>query len=66
MSPPLYGGGDICGTTDRTKDRTKNRSCGDAKFFLIFCRKKNKEQTQKASGPTVADWQCEGVEKIRR
>ena len=49
----------------RIKIASENRNCGDAKFFLIFVVK-NKAETQKASGPKVADWQYVGVEKCTR
>ena len=35
-------GGDICGKNCRIKIAPKHRNYGDAKFFLIFCRKKQR------------------------
>ena len=60
------GGGDICGENCRIKIASKNRNCGDAKFFFYFFVVKNKGQTQKASGPKVAGRQHVGVEKYTR
>ena len=48
----------------RIKISSKNRNCGDAKIFLNFVVK-NIGQTQKPSGPKVADRQHVGVETVR-
>ena len=48
----------------RIKIACKHRNCGDMQNSFLFFVVKNKGQTQKASGPKVADWQDVGLEKM--
>ena len=50
----------------RIKIACKHRNCGDMRNYFLFFVVKNEGQTQKASGPKVADWQYVGVDKFTR
>ena len=58
-------GGDICGTTPAFRS-VVNIAIVAIRNSFLFNIVKNKEQTQKASGPNVADWQYLGVDKFTR
>ena len=56
MSPPLYGGGDICGKTPAFRSKTSRvAKRDDSHSKLLFFVKKNKGQWNAKSGPKVAD-----------
>ena len=57
------GGGDICGTTPAFRSDVNIATDVAIKNSFLFNIVKNKEQTQKASGPNVADWQYLYAEK---
>ena len=57
--------GDICGTTPTFRSDV-NIAIVAIRNSFRFNIVKNKEQTQKASGPNVADWQYLGVDKFMR
>ena len=58
-------GGDICGTTPAFRSDVNIAIVAIRNSFL-FNIVKNKEQTQKASGPNVANWQYLGEDKFTR
>ena len=60
------GGGDVCGKTAAHRSHLKIATAAMRNSFILFVVKKHKGQTQKASGPKVADRQHVGVEKFKR